>query len=95
MVRLGGLEVYPGAVIDISAIKVRFEALAPYLDERGRCLRAASEARAAGRGGLEALFRATGVARLRIQPANFHGEWNSTILPGQPDGGSGYPGSGP
>ena len=49
-----------------SAIKARFEALAPLLDERGRRLFAASEARAAGRGGVMAVSRATGIARSTI-----------------------------
>jgi Rhodopirellula transposase DDE domain len=50
-------------VIDLAAVKARFDALAPFLDERGRRLVAASEARAAGRGGIEAVSRATGIAR--------------------------------
>jgi hypothetical protein len=37
-------------VIDIAASKARFDALAPFLDERGRRLFAASEAKPAGRG---------------------------------------------
>ncbi len=53
-------------MIDIAAIKARFEALAPVLDERGRRLFAASEARAAGRGGIIAVSRATGMARSTI-----------------------------
>jgi hypothetical protein len=53
-------------VIDIVAIKARFEALAPVLDERARRLFAASEARAAGRGGVVAVSRATGIARSTI-----------------------------
>jgi Rhodopirellula transposase DDE domain len=53
-------------MIDTAAIKVRFEALAPFLDEQGRRLFAASEARAAGRGGIEAVSRATGMARSTI-----------------------------
>jgi hypothetical protein len=53
-------------VIDIAAIKARFEALAPFLDERGRRLFAASEARAAGRGGVVGVSRATGIARSTI-----------------------------
>jgi len=52
-------------VIDIPAIKARFEALALALDEKGRRLFAASEARAAGRGGV-AVSRATGLARSTI-----------------------------
>jgi hypothetical protein len=58
--------VYPDRVIDIAAIKARFEALAPVLDERGRRLFAASEARAAGRGGVVAVSQATGLARSTI-----------------------------
>ena len=53
-------------MIDIIAIKARFETLAPYLDERARRLFAASEARAAGRGGVAAVSEATGVARSTI-----------------------------
>ena len=53
-------------MIDIAAIKARFEALAPVLDERGRRLFAASEARAAGHGGVVAVSRATGIARSTI-----------------------------
>ena len=53
-------------MIDIAAIKARFEALAPILDERGRRLFAASEARTAGRGGVVAVSRATGIARSTI-----------------------------
>jgi transposase len=60
------LEVYPGAVVDLAAIKARLDALAPFLDERGRRLFAASEARAAGSGGIEAVSRATGIARSTI-----------------------------
>src|SRR5882757_7443164 len=53
-------------MIDIVAIKARFETLAPYLDERARRLLAATEARAAGRGGVAAVSAATGVARSTI-----------------------------
>ncbi|MBP2444627.1 ISAzo13 family transposase [Rhizobium leguminosarum] len=53
-------------MIDIAAIKARFETLAPYLDERARRLLAATEARAAGRGGVTAVSAATGVARSTI-----------------------------
>ena len=53
-------------MIDIAAIKVRFEALALALDQKGRRLFAASEARAAGRGGVVAVSRATGLARSTI-----------------------------
>jgi hypothetical protein len=53
-------------MIDIAAIKARFEALAPVLDERGRRLFAASEARTAGHGGVVAVSLATGIARSTI-----------------------------
>jgi DDE family transposase len=53
-------------MIDIVAIKERFETLAPYLDERARRLFAATEARAAGRGGVAVVSEATGVARSTI-----------------------------
>ena len=53
-------------VIDESAIRQRFEALLPVLDERGRRRFAGAEALAAGRGGIMAVWRATGVARRTI-----------------------------
>src|SRR6516162_8853379 len=53
-------------MIDIAAIKVRFETLSPYLDERARRLFAAAEAQAAGWGGVTAVCAATGVARSTI-----------------------------
>jgi transposase len=49
-------------VVDEAAIGERFRALAPELDERRRRLWAAAEARAAGRGGIAATARATGMA---------------------------------
>ena len=53
-------------MIDILAIKARFAALAPHLNERARRLFAASEAYAAGRGGVAAVAAVTGVARSTI-----------------------------
>jgi hypothetical protein len=53
-------------MINVAAIKARFEALAPVLDERQRRLFAASEARAAGHGGVVAVSQATGIARSTI-----------------------------
>ena len=47
-------------MIDTAAIKARFEALAPFLGERDRRLWAASEAYAAGRGGILAVSVVTG-----------------------------------
>ena len=53
-------------MIDSNAIKTRFETLAPHLDERARRLFAATEACAAGWGGIAAVSGATGVARSTI-----------------------------
>ena len=53
-------------MIDIDAIRARYEALEPALDERERRLFAASEARAAGHGGVAAVSLATGIARSTI-----------------------------
>ncbi len=53
-------------MIDCSAIRLRFESLDPILDERGRRRFAAAEALAAGRGGILAVWRATGIARSTI-----------------------------
>ena len=57
--------VYPVGMIEI-AIKARFDAVSSFLNERGRRLFAASEARTAGRGGIAAVARATGIARSTI-----------------------------
>jgi len=53
-------------MIDRASIKMRFETLAPHLDERARRLFAATEARAAGHGGIAAVSEVTGVARSTI-----------------------------
>jgi transposase len=53
-------------VIDDTAIRLRYEALDPVLDERGRRRFAAAEARAAGRGGIAAVSKITGIARSTI-----------------------------
>jgi len=53
-------------MIDVDAIRQRFCAVAPFLDERGRRLVAAAEARAAGYGGIAAVSAATGVAASTI-----------------------------
>jgi transposase len=57
---------YQIRVIDESAIRLRYEKLAPVLDERGRRRFGAAEAIAAGRGGIAAVMRATGLARSTI-----------------------------
>jgi hypothetical protein len=53
-------------VIDTAAIRQRYELIAPHLDERGLRLFVASEARAAGHGGIAAVSLVTGVARSTI-----------------------------
>ena len=53
-------------MIDGVAIRQRFSAVSPFLDERGRRLLAAAEARAAGYGGIAAVTAATGVAASTI-----------------------------
>jgi len=58
--------VYHEGMIDEPAIRGRFEALRPRLDERGRRLFCAAEARTAGDGGVTVVARATGVARSTI-----------------------------
>src|SRR3954465_11762475 len=49
-------------MIDHEQIRERFRVIAPHLDERARRLLAATEARAAGYGGIAAVSQATGVA---------------------------------
>ncbi len=53
-------------MIDETAIRLRFATLDPVLDERGRRRFAAAEALSAGRGGIAAVSRATGLARSTI-----------------------------
>jgi len=53
-------------MIDEMVIRGRFEAMRGSLDERGRRLLAAAEARSAGYGGVSAVMRATGMARSTI-----------------------------
>lgn len=53
-------------MIDADAIRMRYEAVAGHLDERGLRLFAASEARAAGRGGIALVSQLTGIARSTI-----------------------------
>jgi Rhodopirellula transposase DDE domain len=53
-------------VIDRTAIRARYDAVSPHLDEKGLRLFAAGEARAAGRGGIAAVSAETGIARSTI-----------------------------
>ena len=54
-------------MIDERAIRERYEAIRDQLDERGRRLFAAAEARSVGRGGVMAVCRATGLVRSTIE----------------------------
>src|SRR3954471_18268633 len=56
-----------GGMIDERAIRERYEAIRDQLDERGRRLFAAAEARSVGRGGVMAVCWATGLARSTIE----------------------------
>src|SRR4051794_12886902 len=53
-------------MIDADGIRQRYAALSSILDERGRRLLVAAEAKAAGYGGIAAVWRATGVATSTI-----------------------------
>ena len=53
-------------MLDVAAIRQRFSAVAPFLDERGRRVVAAAEAAAAGYGGIAAVSVATGIAASTI-----------------------------
>src|SRR5271163_1422709 len=66
MIPVCEVSVYIAMMIDESSLRVRFEALRASLDERGRRLSAAAEAKAAGYGGIAAAARATKVARSTI-----------------------------
>jgi transposase len=60
------IEDYPCGMNNESAIRTRFEKLAPFLNERTRRLFTAAEAAAIGRGGITVVTRATGVSRRAI-----------------------------
>jgi hypothetical protein len=58
--------VYIVSMIDESPLRIRYEAVRSSLDERGRRLNAAAEAKAAGYGGIAAASRVTKLARSTI-----------------------------
>ena len=58
--------VYIVSMIDESPLRIRYEAVRSSLDERGRRLSAAAEAKAAGYGGIAAASRVTKLARSTI-----------------------------
>jgi Rhodopirellula transposase DDE domain len=55
------------STIDEEAIRLRWGAVAERLDERGRQLFAAAEVRTAGRGGLAAVLKITGLVRSTVE----------------------------
>lgn len=50
----------------IPIVNEKFNALLPILDEKGRRLWAAAEAKSLGRGGISAVSKATGLSRITI-----------------------------
>jgi hypothetical protein len=54
-------------MIDVTAIRMRYEGVSAHLNERSRRLFAANEAQSVGRGGLAAVYEATGIARSTIR----------------------------
>jgi hypothetical protein len=70
-------------MIDETAIRERFAAVSEHLDERGRRMFAAAEARTAGYGGIAAVWRATGIAASTIGRGLKELAENSGASPGQ------------
>ena len=66
-----------------AGIKVRFETLRPWLDERARRLLAAAESQAIGPGGISAVSRATGVSRRVIRQGVAELKGPATLGPGR------------
>lgn len=74
---------YAGEVLDLSAIKQRFEAVRDLLDERSRRLVAAAEASILGHGGIAAVAQATGVSRPVIREGLREMESKDVPTPGR------------
>jgi transposase len=70
-------------VIDERAIGERFRAMAPELNERQRRIWAATEARSAGRGGIAAVARASGIAENTIRAGLRELESGEALEPGR------------
>jgi transposase len=70
-------------VIDEHAIGERFRAIAPELNERQRRIWAATEARSAGRGGIAAVARASGIAENTIRAGLRELESGEALEPGR------------
>ena len=67
--------------MESDALRTKYTALAPVLTERSRRLWAATEARALGRGGIERVKQATGLARSTIERGIHELESTETLSP--------------
>ena len=70
-------------MIDESQIRKRYQRVRPVLDERGRRHFAAAEAMVAGRGGVSAVARATGIVRSTIQRGKHEISNRTPLAPGR------------
>lgn len=69
-------------MIDIDLIRSHFASLLPHSDERGRRLVTATEARAAGCGGIAAVWRGTGIAPNTIERGLCESAEAESLAPG-------------
>ena len=70
-------------MIDVTAGRERFLALSAHLDERGRSIFAATEARTAGYGGIAAVSQATGIAASTIGRGSVELSASDQLAPGR------------
>jgi transposase len=70
-------------VADITAIKARYQALKPVLDERARRLLAAAESQAIGKGGISIVAKATGISRPVIRQGIADLQDPASLAPGR------------
>ena len=68
---------------DIAAIKARYQALKPVLDERARRLVAAAESQAIGKGGISIVAKATGISRPVIRQGIADLQDPASLAPGR------------
>ena len=72
-----------GLVPDIAAIKARYQALKPVLDERARRLLAAAESQAIGKGGISIVAKVTGISRPVIRQGIADLQDPASLAPGR------------
>jgi transposase len=70
-------------VPDIAAIKARYQALKPVLDERARRLLAAAESQAIGKGGISIVAKVTGISRPVIRQGIADLQDPASLAPGR------------